>query len=246
MFNYALKIKYIGTNYHGWQKQKNQISIQEVLEKNIDKFLHERIKLIGSGRTDAGVHALGQVANFKTKKHIKPDSLKKYLNAVLPRDISVVNVKQVPITFNSRFDAKGKTYLYRLYTEPDPFLYMRGWYIYKSLNLEKLESGLDIIKNSNNLISLAKRGEYLREDIEIRGIKISFKGHIIDIEITASHFLRYMVRKIIGHVVNVGLGYLSLDELEDIIQKADPSAGKFLAPPEGLYLKEVHYIDLKI
>ncbi len=241
MFNYKLIIRYIGTNYHGWQRQKNQISIQEVIEKRLEHIFKEKIRLIASGRTDAGVHALAQVANFKAKKHKRTDEILKYLNATLPRDISILSVENVHLTFNSRFDAKGKMYLYKIHLFPDPFLYNLSWYIPFNIDYKKLNEALFLIKDSKNLLSMAKKGEYLRKDVKIREINLYFDGKILKIEISASHFLRYMVRKIVGHSVRVASNSISIEQLKEILEKNDPSAGKFLAPPEGLYLKEVYY-----
>ena len=241
MFNYKLVIRYIGTNYHGWQRQKNQISIQETIEKKLEHLFKEKIRLIASGRTDAGVHALGQVANFKVKKHRKTNEILKYLNSTLPRDISILSVEEVPLAFNSRFNAKGKMYLYKIHQFPDPFLYNLSWYVPYLLDFKKLEEALFLIKNTKNLLSMAKKSEYLREDVEIREINLHFDGKHFEIELVASHFLRYMVRKIIGHAVKVAANNITIDQLKEILEKSDPSAGKFLAPPEGLYLKEVYY-----
>ncbi|ACO03530.1 MAG TPA: tRNA pseudouridine(38-40) synthase TruA [Persephonella sp.] len=239
--NYKLVIMYIGKNYHGWQKQPKHRTVQGVLEEKLKVLFKEDIVLIGSGRTDAGVHALGQVANFKTISYRKPEEIYRYLNATLPRDISVKSVEEVPLSFHARFSAKGKTYIYRIYTKPDPFLHGFGWYISKKLDLKGMLEALEIVKKSKDLRSLSKKGEYLREDVEIRELSMTYDGKIIEIQITASHFLRYMVRKIVGHVVQIGLGSLSIQEFENIIEAKDPTKGLFIAPPEGLFLKEVYY-----
>ncbi|WP_457622855.1 tRNA pseudouridine(38-40) synthase TruA [Persephonella sp.] len=240
-YNYKLKLSYIGKNFSGWQKQPNRRTVQGVLEEKLSIFFNEEIKVIGSGRTDAGVHALGQVANFKTNSFKNSEKIYRYLNATLPRDVAVLSVQQVPLSFHARFSAKGKTYIYRIYTKPDPFLFGYGWYISKKLNIKSMLSALDLIKKEKDLISLSKKGEYIREDVEIREVYIRYDGSIIEIEITASHFLRYMVRKIVGHIVQIGLGSLSIEEFENIIKAKDPSKGLFIAPPEGLFLKEVYY-----
>jgi len=239
--NYKLEISYIGTNYNGWQRQKNGIGIQQVIENLLSELLEEKITLIGAGRTDAGVHALRQVANFKTKKHKNTKTIYTYLNAKLPRDISILKVEEVPLSFNARFSAKGKTYIYKINTKPDPFMFKLAWYYDKKLDLIKMVEGINLIKQYKDLSSLAKAGDYIRKEIDLRELKLYFDGKIITIEITASHFLRNMVRRIVGHLVALGRGSLSLEELKDIIEKKSPSHGKFTAPPEGLYLKAVYY-----
>ncbi len=239
--NYKLTISYIGTHYYGWQIQPEHITVQQVIQEALKHLFNEEIKLIASGRTDAGVHALGQVANFKTVSYRKPEEIYRYLNASLPRDIAVKKVEEVPLSFHARFSAKGKTYFYRIYTKPDPFLYGFGWYISKKLDILQMNKALDIIKNASSLISLSKKGNYLRERVDLRELFLKYDGKIIEIEVTASHFLRYMVRKIVGHTVQVGLGSLSLEELQDILEAKDSAKGIYIAPPEGLFLKEVYY-----
>lgn len=240
-FNYLLKICYLGNNYFGWQKQPNKPTIQQFLEDRLSVLFKENIKVIGSGRTDAKVHALGQVANFKVSKYRNPDEIYRYLNATLPRDISILSVKEVPLDFHARFSAKGKTYLYKIYTEPDPFLVGRAWYISKDFSVERILKALDLIKNSDCLLALSKGDKIVKRKVDIRDIKLKFDGKILNIEITASHFLRYMVRKIIAHSIQVGFGKLSLEELSEILKSRDPTKAIFIAPPEGLYLKEVYY-----
>lgn len=240
-YNYKMLIRYIGTNYNGWQRQKNGIGIQEIFENLLSRLFNEKIIVIGASRTDAKVHALKQVANFKTTNYKNPEIIYNYLNAKLPRDIAVLGVEEVDIKFNARFSAKGKTYIYKINTKPDPFLYNLSWYFDKKLDILKMIEVLEIVKNYKDLTSLAKDGIYLRKEIDLRETKLYFDGKIITIEITASHFLRNMVRRIVGHCVAVGRGSLSLLQLKDIIEKKNPKYGKFTAPPEGLYLKEVYY-----
>jgi tRNA pseudouridine38-40 synthase len=239
--NYYLKIAYLGTNYFGWQKQPNKPTIQQVIEDKLEILFKHKVKLIGSGRTDAKVHALGQVANFKTDLDRKPVEIYKYLNATLPRDIAILDVKKVPLNFHSRFSARGKTYLYKIYTKPNPFLINRAWYISRDFDITKIIDALKVIKDSDCKISMSKGEIKTKRKVEIRDIKLKFDGDIVDIEITASHFLRYMVRKIIGHAIQVGFGRLSIEDLKDILNSKDQTRAIYIAPPEGLYLKEVYY-----
>ncbi|RUM46898.1 MAG: tRNA pseudouridine(38-40) synthase TruA [Hydrogenothermus sp.] len=240
--NYKLTIKYIGTRYYGWQRQPKHITIQQTIEDTLQIFIKEKPKLIASGRTDAGVHALGQVANFKTTKYFEPEKIKKYLNATLPRDIAIVNCKEVPLSFNARFSAKGKTYIYKVYTKPDPFLVGFGWYISKKINITKIQEAIEFLRPIKKLKSMAKDGDYLREEIDIRHLSLKYDGNVLEFEISASHFLRYMVRKIVAHLVHIGTGRLDIEKFKEIIKANDPSKGMFIAPPEGLYLKEVYYL----
>lgn len=239
--NYMVITSFLGTAYNGWQRQENGIGIQQVIEERLERIFKTKTRLIGCCRTDAGVHALKHVSNFKANLYIEPFKIKKFLNATLPRDISVLDVKMVDDKFNARFDAKGKTYKYLVYTKPNPFLFGRGWYFDKRFDILKLLNGIEILKKYRNLISISKKGEYIREDTDIREIKVRFDGSTLEFEITASHFLRGLVRGIVGHLMAIGRGSLSLEEFDRILQQKDPEKGKYSAPAQGLFLKDVYY-----
>ncbi|MEJ5172574.1 MAG: tRNA pseudouridine synthase A [Hydrogenothermaceae bacterium] len=241
VYNYKLTTSFLGTNYNGWQRQKNGVGVQQVIEDRLESFFNQKITLIGCCRTDAGVHALKHVSNFKVSVEKDSSQLKKFLNATLPRDISVLDVEKVDEKFHARFDAKGKTYIYRVYTEPDPFLFGRGWYFDKKFDLVKILEGVEVLKKHKNLISIAKKGEYLREEIDLRELKIKFNGTVLEFHITASHFLRGLVRGIVGHLMAIGRGSLDLEEFDKILAYKDPEKGKFSAPAEGLFLKDIYY-----
>jgi tRNA pseudouridine38-40 synthase len=247
-YNYMMKISYVGTNYYGWQVQPNKPTIQGEIEKRLEVLFKEKIKIVGSGRTDAKVHALGQVANFKTDKFYPLDKLKKYLNSTLPPDIAILDVKLVPESFHARFSAKGKTYKYIISTVPDPFLVDRAWFIYREFDLNRIKDALNLIKNADCLISLSKGEKEVKRKVELRELNFNYDMEKLIFYFTASHFLRYMVRKIVGHVIQVGLGSMELDELKEIIEARDPKVARFIANPEGLYLKEVYYLpkDLEL
>lgn len=240
-YNYKLTLSFIGTNYNGWQRQENGIGIQQVIEDKLSKFFKQNVTVVGCCRTDAKVHALKHVSNFRTENYREPQEVKRYLNATLPRDISVLSLEDVDYRFNARFDAKGKTYLYTVYTHPNPFLFGRGWYIDRKIDIVKMLEGIEVLKRHKNFLSLSKKGEYLREEIDLREVKLSFDGRLIQIEITASHFLRGLVRGIVGHLVAIGRGSLSVEEFDKIIKEKNPEKGKFSAPAEGLFLKDVYY-----
>ncbi|MEZ0323310.1 MAG: tRNA pseudouridine(38-40) synthase TruA [Hydrogenothermaceae bacterium] len=241
IYNYKLTISFLGKNYNGWQRQKNGVGVQQVIEERLERLFNQKITVIGCCRTDAGVHALKHVSNFKTVKEVDLSNIKKFLNATLPRDISVLDIEKVDESFHARFDAKGKTYIYRVYTKPDPFLFGRGWYFDKKFDLVKILEGIEILKKHKNLVSIAKKGEYLREEIDLRELKIRFNGTVLEFEITASHFLRGLVRGIVGHLMAIGRGSLDLKEFDKILTSKDPAKGRFSAPAEGLFLKEVYF-----
>ncbi len=241
-YNYKLTISYIGTNYYGWQKQPKHKTIQQTIEDKLEVLVKNKVKLIASGRTDAGVHALGQVANFKTKEYFEAEKIKRYLNATLPKDIAIKDCKLVPLNFHARFSAKGKTYIYKIYKEPDPFMVNRGWYVSKDIDLVRLQDAIDIVLTADSLISMSQKGEYLRKDVDLREFNFKFDGFLLEFRVSASHFLRYMVRKLVAHVLHVGTGRLDINLFKQIIESKDPTRAMFLAPPDGLYLKEVYYL----
>ena len=138
MFNYKLTIQYDGTNYAGWQIQDNALSIQEVISNSIKQILQEEINLIGSGRTDTGVHALGQVANFIVSQQLDLSKFKYSLNAVLPKDISIINIETVEENFHSRFSAKRRSYIYLISSQKSPFFERYSYTLFSELNSEKL------------------------------------------------------------------------------------------------------------
>jgi len=246
IYNYMLKISYLGTNYFGWQVQPNRPTIQGEIEEKLEILFKKKIRVIGSGRTDAKVHALGQVANFKVDTLYPLDKLFKYLNSTLPRDIAIQDIRLVPQNFHARFSAKGKTYIYIINTKPNPFLIDRAWFIYRELDLYNVKKALDLIKNADCLIALSKGESKVKRKVELREMNFNYDGEKLVFHFTASHFLRYMVRKIVGHVIQVGLNSLSLDELRDIINSKDSTKARYIANPEGLYLKEVYYLPQDI
>ncbi len=247
MRNIKLTIAYDGTNYLGWQKQKTGPTVQGVLEETLGRLLGHRVKLRAAGRTDAGVHALGQVANFLTTNKMSRADLQRALNALLPKDIAIVKVEEVPIKFNAQYDACSKTYFYQIYNHPirHPIWRLYSWWVPQKLDLSAMRSCLDIFLGQKDFASFRKTGSDIRSTVRtVYQAKLKWAtgtAHMLRFEISARGFLRYMVRNIVGAIVEVGLHRLTPQELREIMAAKDRSLAPPPAPPQGLFLKEVVY-----
>lgn len=246
MRNIKIIISYEGTNYSGTQRQKNvSFTIQEVLEKKLQEVTGENIKTIFAGRTDAGVHALGQVVNFKTNSSIPAEKFSYALNSILPKDIVVLNSEEVDLNFHARYSAKSKVYKYLIFNSPFllPFYRKYTYWVREKLNIERMQkAGLYFIGKKDFSSFCKKKSEIKNKICEIYELKIILKeqnNKLIEIEITADRFLHGMVRMIAGTLIEVGKNKLEIVDVEKIIkgEKKVP----FLAPASGLYLVKVNY-----
>ena len=243
--NICLTLAYDGRRYHGWQRQKGATTIQEVVEDRLQKMIQEPVKLIASGRTDAGVHALNQVCHFQTGSKIEPDSIRRGLNALTPADILIRNVKVAPGDFHARYSTQSKVYEYRILNrrEPDPFLRYYTWHIPKKMNLQELKPSLSYLKGLRNFSAFRSTGSHNRNPVremlnaELRGPN----DDVVSLIFEASGFLRHMVRNIVGTLADVGLGRIGSDDFKRILESKDRKMAGIKAPPQGLFLKEVRY-----
>lgn len=244
MKNIKLVIEYDGTNYSGWQNQENAITIQEVLEKAICKITGEEVRLIGSGRTDKGVHALGQVANFFTNSSIPGDKFKYILNNVLPEDVAIVDSCEVSMEFHSRFSAIKKRYKYVIYNGKMPSPIHRNYSLhYKyDLDIEKMSKAIDNFIGTHDFASFMGRGSVVKNSIRtIYEIKIESLEDFIEITIEGNSFLRHMVRIIVGTLLNVGSNKTLLEDIPVIIKAENREFAGKTAPAQGLFLEKVYY-----
>ncbi len=244
MKNIKLILEYDGSNYHGWQSQKNASAIQDILEGAVLKLTGEPSKIIGSGRTDAGVHALGQVANFFSNAKIPPEKYSYALNSLLPPDIVIKHSEEVDNDFHARFDAIGKTYIYRIRNSIYPSALYRNKELHVRLPLEvslMRESTLHFLGKHDFAAFQATGSSVLSTVRTIYNLNLSCDGEIITLEITGNGFLYNMVRIITGTLIDVGIGKLKSADIPKILGSRDRrSAGKTVAP-HGLYLKQVYY-----
>lgn len=251
--NIRLDVSYDGSNYHGWQRQKGQKSIQETLEVAISKMTGENITLIGSGRTDAGVHAICQTANFLTCSNIPLKGFEKGLNSLLPPDIAVLSAKEVPSDFHARKSARSKTYRYRLVVSEKrlPLVQKRAWITRNNLDVESMRLAAGFLVGTHDFSSFMAAGSSVSTTvrkvnrIEIKSIPCSeylpFTFEEIQIEIEANGFLRYMVRNMTTLLKEVGTGSIQPESVETILRACDRSLVPPTAPSSGLYLVKVKY-----
>ena len=236
-----MTIEYDGTNFIGWQIQKKGRTIQGEIQKTLEKLLREKINLIGAGRTDAGVHALGQVANFKTDNRLGVEQIQNALNNLLPKDIVIKRAQEVALNFNARFKAKSRVYRYRILLGKTAVLRKLVWEVFQPLDIEKMKQGLKAIKGYHDFSHFGKKNEGLHNNrCEILKTKCEVKRNEVTFEIEANRFLRGMVRSIVGTLVEIGRGNLGINEFAKMLKNQSRKAVK-KAPASGLYLVKVKY-----
>jgi len=245
MRNIKMIVEYDGTRYHGWQRQANMITIQQVLEESIGTITQEKIRVIGSGRTDAGVHAINQVANFKTDSRIEVRNLLNGTNSLLPHDIVIKEISDVNETFHARYDARGKVYCYQIYNKPFRSALYRNyaWHIREPLEIEKMKESAMLLKGTFDFSSFCAANCGIKNHVRtVLNIDIEKNTrNMITICIEANGFLKYMVRNIVGVLVDVGKGILSPLDVLRILEAKDRTQARITAPACGLFLKEVRY-----
>ncbi len=245
MRNIKLTIEYDGTAYHGWQIQPGLKTIQGVMKERIAQITQEKVNLIGAGRTDAGVHALGQVANFKTESAIDVTSLQRGLNSLLAPDIVITGVEEMEERFHARFSARSKIYEYCILNQPYPSAIGRyyTWFIHHGLDISSMKRCGEILIGSHDFSSFRASGDESSHSIrEVFRLEIERRnGNLIVVAIEANAFLREMVRSIVGTLVDVGRGKTSFEEFKEIFQAQDRRQAGMTAPARGLFLIEVKY-----
>lgn len=242
--NIKLIIKYRGTNYHGWQKQFGEKTIEGEIEKAANEVFGQNIYLIGSGRTDAGVHALGQTANFIIRHSIPTDKILYALNTKLPKDIRIFESVEVPIEFHSRYDALGKTYQYNVYNSRiiDPFVKDTSYFIPYKLDMEKIERAKEYFLGEHDFKGFMSTGSSVDNTVrKIYNLSMNKKNNLIEFNVTGNGFLYNMVRIIIGTLIDIGRGKINEDNIQDIIKSGNRKLAGHTAKAEGLFLKRVYY-----
>lgn len=243
--NIRLIIAYDGTGYFGWQRQTNKPTVQGTIEEQIESMVRKPVSLIGAGRTDAGVHALRQVANFRVSSRITPPVFLKALNSLLPDDIIVRDAEYVPFDFHARYNAKSRVYEYRIHNEKQqsPFLRHYAWYIPHSLDLQAMEKCLEAIKGPHDFSYFCPARDRKIDPVRnmLRASLTVGEGNQLILTFEANGFLRHMVRNIMGTIVKVGLGEMSAAEFGEVLESKGHAHTTVKAPPGGLYLKDVKY-----
>ena len=243
--NIRLDLQYDGTRYHGWQRQKTDPTIQAVLEERIQVMTGESVTVHGSGRTDAGVHALHQVCHFTTRSGIDAASMKKGLNALLPDDIHIKDAREVSPDFHARYGARSKTYEYRILNreEPDIFRLPFVWHIRDPLNTSAMRQCLSLLTGEHDFSSFMSTGSKTRSPIRtmLKAELLEPESGLLLFRFEANGFLRHMVRNIMGSLVDVGRGKIGPREFEEIFGTGDRTLAGIKAPAQGLFLIEVTY-----
>ncbi len=242
--NLKIVVSYDGTNYCGWETQKNGLAVQEVIEGAIRRITGETVQIEGSGRTDAGVHALGQVATFALRHQIHPRKLTLALNAVMPDDIAVLEAAEVPPGFHARFSARSKTYRYTILNDRArrPLLRAQVFHFPQPLDVERMREAIRALVGTHDFRAFTK--EAFRKPNCVRTIfeaSVERHGALIEIEITGSGFLYNMVRIVAGTLIDVGLGRRPPDSIEALLRGERRADAGFTVPPSGLCLVRVGY-----
>ncbi|MCC5939696.1 MAG: tRNA pseudouridine(38-40) synthase TruA [Lunatimonas sp.] len=242
MKRYFLELAYQGTNYHGWQIQENATSVQEVVQRALSTILRTPIQIMGSGRTDAGVHAKQQFAHFECLSIGDKNDFLKKINSVLPPDIGVFQVYEVKDDANARFAAQWRSYEYVIGMRKNPFEDGLVWRCFYELDITQMNLAADLLLNYDDFESFSRiKTETKHFRCKIKNAYWEQKDHHLLFHITANRFLRGMVRAIVGTLVLVGRGQLGLGDFEEIIQAKRRVAAGASAPPQGLYLSKVVY-----
>lgn len=242
--NVMLTIEYDGTHYHGWQVQLNGETIQFVLEGAVSTFFGKATRIVGAGRTDAGVHALGQVANFFCDE--KPDlgRLQRGLNALTPADITVTDVKIVPESFDARRSGRSRVYQYYILNRPtpSPFYVNRAWHVHQPLNLSSMREASRCLEGEHDFSSFRAAGCDAAHPVrKIYRVELVQRGELLVFTIEGTAFLRHMVRNILGSLVEVGRGLRTPQGFADLLEACDRNLAGPTAPACGLFLTEVKY-----
>ena len=245
MRNIKLTIEYDGKNFAGWQTQPGKVSIQGEIIKAIKEITGEDVELNASGRTDAGVHALGQVANFKTETNIEISKIPYALNSKLPNSIVVVSAEEVEERFHSRYNCKGKTYRYIVNNAefPSALNRYREFHMPQNLDVDSMKKAIKLFEGTHDFKGFKSSGGSPKKTTVRTLTKCELKEerNRIIIELSGDGFLYNMVRIIAGTIVDVGLGKIELSELPSIIESGDRKLAGRTLPPHGLYLVEVRY-----
>lgn len=244
MRNIRLTLSYDGTNYHGWQCQPNAVTVQETLQKAVERILDHEVKIIGGARTDAGVHAMGQVVNFGTTKGIEKGGLIRGLNSMLPRDIRVRGAEDVDEAFHARYSARSKTYVYCILNRPynSPFLSRYVLHVAQPLAIAGMKQAIKAVLGSHDFSAFKKKDEVYKSPVrEVTRAGVAVKGDMTYVIIEATGFLRYMVRNIVGTLLLIGQGRMAPDGFRTVLESGQRENAGPTAPPHGLFLREIRY-----
>ena len=243
MNKYKMVLEYDGTNYSGWQAQKNARSIQGALIDAAQKFLDSPVEIQGAGRTDAGVHALGQAAHLETTRKIHCETLLIGLNDLLPAGINILSVENAHPRFHARHSAASRSYLYLIAKRRTAFGKKYVWWIKDNLHTGKMQQALAVFDGFHDFASFADKrmDKETSTKVDIESVLLKEFGDIIALRLVGSHFLWKMVRRIVGMTVEAGRGNVTVKDLAQMLQTYSDIPARYTAPPSGLFLEKVLY-----
>lgn len=242
MRNYKLIIQYDGTNYAGWQIQLNAPSVQGVLQDSISQIINEKINLIGAGRTDSGVHALGQTANFRTESELDLYRFKHSLNSILPRDIAVKTIVEVEENFHARYDAVRRSYIYLISKVKSPFYDKYSWWYHGPINCDNLNLLSEYLIGEKNFTAFSKKASETENKIcFIHKIRWKEWKDLVIFYVEADRYLHGMVRTMVGTLLHTLKLNLNIDYLRGVINTKDRESAGEAVPAKGLFLYKVKY-----
>jgi tRNA pseudouridine38-40 synthase len=243
MPRFKLTIEYAGTRYSGWQIQKNARTVQGEIDRAVGEVSGRRdFELYGSGRTDAGVHALGQIAHLDLHTMLKPELLRRQVNDLLPSDINIIAIEPVPHRFHARHDAVGRSYLYQVSRRRTAFGKAFVWWVKEDLDAASMREAAQHFVGRHDFRSFSDSDpEETSTIVQLDRIELAEEGDLILVRVEGSHFVWKMVRRIVGVLVEVGRGGLSVDDVERFLVEDSPIPARLTAPSSGLFLERVSY-----
>lgn len=239
---YFFEITYNGRNYHGWQSQRNAIGVQTVVEKALRQLVREEISIVGSGRTDTGVHCIQQFFHTDIIKPFDKAELLQRLNSFLPRDIAIRSIRKVKPEASARYAARERTYYYHITRSKDPLREGLSFYFFKPINLQNLNRATALLMGKHDFECFSK----VKTDVDhfhcdVKEAHWTQKGNLLIFTITANRFLRGMVRAVVGTLLDVGTGKTTIEEFKTILSSKDRKKAGMNVPAEGLFLAKVKY-----
>jgi tRNA pseudouridine38-40 synthase len=243
MHKYKITLEYDGTSYRGWQSQKNARSVQDTLIHAAGKLFGEPVEIQGAGRTDAGVHALAQVAHVGTTIAMPLRKILEGLNDLLPSNINILDVEEVPISFHARHYALGRSYIYIISKQRTAFGKRYVWWVRDKLDVKKMQTASRIFQGFHDFVSFADKrmDKDASTKVKLDTVEVKEVDHLIIVRVVGSHFLWKMVRRMAGILVEVGRGNLTLQDVEAMLEQPSDLPAKHTAPPSGLFLEHVFY-----
>ena len=240
---YFIELSYNGKNYHGWQRQPNEISVQEKIEEGLSLLLGEKTSIVGCGRTDSGVHASQFYLHFDSSIKVDEENLKFKLNAFLPPSIAIYRIFLVDDEAHARFDALSRSYEYRICLGKNPFLIETTWLVQnKNIDIEKMNEAAKFLYKYQNFKSFSRsKTDVKTYNCTITNAVWKEEDNILTFHITANRFLRNMVRAIVGTMLNIGTNKISIDDFQRIIESKDRTKAGASAKSKGLFLTEIIY-----